>query len=91
MTTSFTLSSSPEELRKGFFALETPQDVAALLDVRYDRLVWQPVRVRARATVHHVRDPQALGWHSRDPRSPTGSQNASAEAESGSPSGLRAP
>ena len=40
MTTSFTLSASPEELRKGFFALETPQDVAALLDARYDRLVW---------------------------------------------------
>lgn len=40
MSDSLCLSSPPTELRERFFALATARDVADLLEVRYDRLVW---------------------------------------------------
>lgn len=40
MPDSLTLTLSSDVLRERFFALETARDVAALLEVRYDRMVW---------------------------------------------------
>ena len=40
MPDSLVLSDPPDVLRERFYALATVEDVARLLDVRYDRLVW---------------------------------------------------
>jgi hypothetical protein len=37
---SVSLSAPPDELRERFAHLATPRDLAALLDVPYDRLVY---------------------------------------------------
>jgi RNA-directed DNA polymerase len=37
---SFSLSGTPEELTQQFFALQTPQDVAAMLEIKYSYLVY---------------------------------------------------
>lgn len=37
---SLELTNAPEDLHKIFYALETPRDVARLLDVRYERLIY---------------------------------------------------
>ena len=40
MPDSLVLTQSPDALRERFYALATARDVADLLEVRYDRLVW---------------------------------------------------
>ena len=39
------LTQTPEELRAAFLALKTPRDIARLLNVRYDRLVYHIYKV----------------------------------------------
>lgn len=53
---SLTLSSSPDDLRRKFLAMKTPQDVAALLDVEYNRLVYHIYKfpLAKRYTTFHI-------------------------------------
>jgi len=39
------LTQTPEELKAAFLALKTPKDIARLLNVRYDRLVYHIYKV----------------------------------------------